>query len=557
MVAAWAYDPSMSLLHAPLPREAILGPPAAGRLAALRRPLALLAIALLLAIAAAAAVAVVRARAGGVTYQTVAPVQRTLVQSVTATGTVVPQDSVTVGTQVSGTIAELLVDYNSRVRKGQILARIDPTLAQAAVDQASGALAQATAQLAAAESSARAAASNARAAQANASAGSASARAAGANAFAQRLAVAAADADVAKAGSALQQASRTVARDRALVKEGYIAQSQVDTDATALAAARATLRSAEAAARQTRAQATAGSGSAEASVSQSAAQREGAASAAAQRANAEAVVAAQRAAVAQQRAQLEQARTNFAHTVIVSPVDGTVIARNVSVGQTVAASFQTPILFTIARNLGKMEVDAAVGEPDVGNVRVGQTATFTVLAYPGRSFTGKVAMVRQNPTTVQNVVTYTTVFYVDNAQGLLRPGMTANVAVRVARAGGATVVPTQALSYVPAAAPRPGRSAQPAARGSQWGSTAAPGTSGTAAQAGQRGRLYVLRGGKPVAIPVDVVLVAGSDAAIRPRDAALRPGDAVIVADSSSAQRSAASSPFVGGPGGPGGVRMH
>ena len=185
---------------------------------------------------------------------------------------------------------------------------------------------------------------------------------------------------------------------------------------------------------QLRAQAAAGTGAAYASASQSEAQVASASGAIDKHNDAVSAASAQRAAITQQRAALEQATINLSHTVITSPVDGTVVQRNVSIGQTVAASFQTPTLFTIAQDLRKMEVDVAVGEPDVGNVRAGDPADFTVgLAFPNRVFHGYVFRVNQNPTTVANVVTYDTIVYVDNRDGALRPGMTANATIHVAQ----------------------------------------------------------------------------------------------------------------------------
>src|SRR5262249_16852668 len=138
------------------------------------------------------------------------------------------------------------------------------------------------------------------------------------------------------------------------------------------------------------------------------------------------------AAVDQAKAQLEEAQVNLAYTDITSPVDGTVVSRNVDVGQTVAASFQTPTLFLIAEDLKKMQVDTNVSESDVGRVREQQPATFTVDAYPGRPFHGTVDQVRNAPITVQNVVTYDVVVAVDNDKLELKPGMTANASITTA-----------------------------------------------------------------------------------------------------------------------------
>jgi len=164
---------------------------------------------------------------------------------------------------------------------------------------------------------------------------------------------------------------------------------------------------------------------------------------------ARAQVALSKAAVQQQEANLRQAELNLSYTNIVSPVDGTVVSRNIDMGQTVAASFQTPVLFLVAKDLTKMQVDTSLSESDVGGVRKGQAAFFTVDAYPGRTFHGTVAQVRQAPITVQNVVTYDVVVDVSNPEMLLKPGMTANVTIVIDRIDGVLRVPLQALRFSP------------------------------------------------------------------------------------------------------------
>jgi len=166
-------------------------------------------------------------------------------------------------------------------------------------------------------------------------------------------------------------------------------------------------------------------------------------------AQAVAQVALDEASVRQAEAALEEARVNLAYTDIRSPVDGVVVARNVDVGQTVAASFQTPTLFLIAEDLTKMKIDASVSEADVGRVVAGQPSTFTVDAYPGRRFTGDVAQVRNAPSTVANVVTYDVVIAVDNADLALKPGMTASVTITTARREDVLRVPARALRFRP------------------------------------------------------------------------------------------------------------
>jgi HlyD family secretion protein len=533
----------------------------------------------IIAIAAVALVALValwyfRFRAPASPALVTVPVQSgTLVQSITASGTVNPQDTIAVGSQVSGTIQEIDADFNSRVRKGQVLARLDPTPFQASLDQAQASLAQSQAQAQAAQSNAAGAGDSAAAARANEQAAQATLAAQQANATVARAAVDTADANVAKSQAALNLAQQTVQRDRSLIANGYISQSQLDTDQSNLAGAQAALTGAQVAARQAQLQASAG-------VSQAQAAGATAQSQAAQ--SAQSVSAAQGslstrdasvAAIGIQEAQVETARVNLEHTIITSPVDGTVIARTVSVGQTVAASFQTPTLFSIAKDLKKMEVDVAVGEPDIGGVRPGQPVDFTVLAFPGTTFHGIVSQVRQNPTTVQNVVTYDTVVLVDNKDGRLYPGMTANATVDVAQQKNALIVPLQALQWRPAgggggrrrggatsggASPSPGASGAPAQAGSQQGqssSAASPwGQTDVAASAtptaGSDGRVFVQdKTGKLHRIAVQIDLVNSTDAAVEPVDdtQTLSAGDQVVVGSASASQRSGAQTSGVNG----------
>jgi HlyD family secretion protein len=251
--------------------------------------------------------------------------------------------------------------------------------------------------------------------------------------------------------------------------------------------------------------------------------------------------AAMEAAVSSAQAQVRAAQLNLEKTVITSPVDGTVIARNVSVGTTVAASLQTPTLFSIAQNLDKMEVDLAVGEPDIGNVRAGDAVDFSVLAYPATTFHGVVSQVRIDPTTTNNVVTYDTVVLVDNRGGQLLPGMTANATIDVAQAANALVVPVAALSYQPHAGAS-GHHGGSAAGSSPWGATS--GTAASAATPGAHGRIFVERAGNLVRIPVTVGLVSGTLAAVTPASGTLQAGDAVVTADANAtagAQRATSS----------------
>jgi HlyD family secretion protein len=271
---------------------------------------------------------------------------------VTATGTVNAVTTVSVGTQVSGTIKRLMVDYNSPVKKGQLLAQIDPSTFQAQVDQAMANLWSAKA-------------------------------------------------NMEKAAVATLDARRTLQRSKDLFAQNFIARSDLDTAET-------NALSAEAQQKVTKAQ------------------------------------------VGQAQAALKIAETNLQYTNILSPVDGTVISRSVDIGQTVAASFQTPTLFSIAQDLTKMQIDTNVDEADIGKIMVGQTVSFTVDAYPDTIFTGKVAVVRNAPITVSNVVTYDVVIQVENPQLKLKPGMTANVSIAIETHSNVLRIPNAALRFKPA-----------------------------------------------------------------------------------------------------------
>jgi HlyD family secretion protein len=286
-------------------------------------------------------------------------------QVVEATGTINAVITVQVGSQVSGTISHLFVDFNSRVKKGQIVAQIDPALFEGAVLQAKGDLANADAN------------------------------------------VASAKANLEKAKATAVQTKADYERTVGLAKESVMSQQQLDL-------AKANADSAVAAV-----------SAADAQVTQAIAQ------------------------VQQKKAALTVAQTNLDYTTIHAPIDGTVIARNVDVGQTVAASLQAPTLFTIAQDLTKMQVYASTDESDVGMIKNGQEVTFKVDAFPRDTFTGRVSQIRMNATTVQNVVTYNTVIDFDNPDLKLFPGMTAYITIPVASTRNVLRVPNGALRYKP------------------------------------------------------------------------------------------------------------
>ncbi len=261
------------------------------------------------------------------------------------------------------------------------------------------------------------------------------------------------EANLANARSQLKLAEANEARAQALFKQEYISRQELDTAVQGLEAARAQVRLAE--------------------------------------------------------AQLSKDRTNLGYSVIRSPVSGVVVSRAVDIGQTVAASFQTPELFKIAQDLSKMQIDSSYAEADVGNIRVGQPATFRVDAFPNRVFKGVVKQIRLNPTTTQNVVTYDVVISVDNPDQVLMPGMTAYVNILVASRKDALLVPNAGLRFRPVDAEKPkdGRS-----RGE-----------------GPGGIVYVLRDGR--AVPVRLSLGITDSRLTEVTGGELKTGDPVIVED--------------------------
>jgi HlyD family secretion protein len=438
-------------------------------------------------------------------------VQQTLVQSVTASGTVNPQNSISVGTQVSGTISQLFVDYNSKVKQGQVLAKIDPSTFQAQLDQAKAALSQAQAQYAEAN--------------ANASSAGAGVTVAQANAQAQQAAAVSAKTNIAKAQSALTLVQQQLNRDNTLYKQGYMAQSTVQTDQSNVAQDQAAVAAAQAAYAQAQAQAEASNATIGQNGSTAQAQ---AASAQAAQANVQAA-----------QATVQQDQLNLEHTVITSPVNGTVVARDVSIGQTVAASLQTPTLFSIAQDLSKMEVDINVGEPDIGGVKAGDSVDFSVLAYPNSTFHGTVSQVRINPQTVNNVVTYDVVVLVDNQDGKLLPGMTANATIDVASAQNALVVPIAALRQAQGDGNASSANAG-SSNANPWGATASGSTSSIVA--GQNATLTVKQGSKLQREQVNVALTTETQAAVTPMSGStLNAGDLVVTGFSGKGTHAGAS----------------
>jgi len=330
--------------------------------------------------------------------------------AITTTGNTNAVTTVQVGSQVSGNVIALYADFNTKVKKGQLVARIDPAIFQAKVDQAKANL-----------DSAQSAVVTARATVVKADSDIANTQAG----------VASAKANVVRARSAVTDAETKNARRVELVKQGIIAQEDADTAQSTYDQAVASL---------------------DAETAAVAAAQSAVASAQAQKEVVQAQLRAAESQVMQNSAALQQAQLDLDHTKIVAPVDGTVVSRNMDVGQTVAASFQAPTIFLIAQDLTKMQVDTNVDESDVAPIRVGQQANFTVDAYPGVTFPGVVSQIRQAPINVQNVITYDVVVEVSNAALKLFPGMTANVKIVTGRVERALRLPAAAMRFHPPSA---------------------------------------------------------------------------------------------------------
>ncbi|HSE96066.1 MAG TPA: efflux RND transporter periplasmic adaptor subunit [Methylomirabilota bacterium] len=403
-----------------------------------------------------------------------------IVATVSTTGTLNAVTTVQVGSQVSGQIKELFVDFNSTVRQGQLIARLDPEILQAKVNAAQADLENAQAAILNQRANverARAEVDNVRANVVTSEANVERVRAEVENA---RAAIATAQANVVRDTATLANARRELDRRVDLLARQLIAQSEKDQAQTSydtaqaqLEAARSQERAGQAALRSTHAQLAAVQSQVTAAQTQVASARAALQVAEAQLKSAEATVR-------QKQAALAQARVDLEHTEIRAPVNGVVVSRTVDVGQTVAASLQAPTLFTIAQDLTRMQVEAAVDEADIGRLREGMPASFTVDAFPGQTFQGEIIQIRKAPQVVQNVVTYTVVIAVANPDRVLMPGMTANVRVEVDRRADALRVPNAALRFRPASesGTEAGRApVTPAPSGSR-SSGAAPGRSG-------------------------------------------------------------------------------
>jgi HlyD family secretion protein len=375
-----------------------------------------------------------------VVWKTVPVEKRKITAKVTASGTLQATVTVQIGAQVSGRIQKLNADFNSTVKKGQLLAKLDPQLFQAAVEQ-----------------------SNAN--------------------------YMSAKAGVAKAEAQQKDADLVLARTKTLAEGSLASAADLQTAETNVLVAKAATEGAKA-------------------------------------------------SLAQSAASLHQAQVNLGYTEIFSPIDGTVISRAVDVGQTVAASLQAPVLFTIAEDLRTMQVHTSVAEGDVGRLLAAMDATFTVDAFPGQTFKGKVGQIRNSPQTLQNVVTYDAVIDVDNADLKLRPGMTATVTINYAEREDATAVANAALRFHPpaeVASSVTGDAGAPPARSGGGGAGRPPRAAGAASGGGPRGKpeglerrtVYVLRDGAPQVISIVGGLSDGTVTEVVRGE--LKAGDEVVI----------------------------
>jgi len=388
------------------------------------------------AVVAAAAFYFWGGQASAAQYLTAKVERGNLRNTVTATGTLQAVTTVQVGSQASGTISSLSADYNSVVKKGQVIAQLDPAVSKAQVDQARANLLQAQASL----QQARASVANSRAGVSDAQA---KAQAAASTTQNNQAGVAGARANLAVLKAQQDDALSYLKQQQSLLKSGVIPQRDLDVAQTAYQTAQAKYDQAAAQLNQAilSEQMAAGSGIAQsqAQVQQSQAQVQ----------QSQAQVQAAEAQVQQATAALQLAEVNLAHTTITSPIDGIVVSRDVNVGQTVAASLSAPTLFTIANDLTKMQVIANIDQADIGVVENAKSVKFTVDAFPGKDFDGKIEQMRLNPQNVQNVVTYNVVIDVNNPEQKLKPGMTANLTITIDERNNVLKVPNAALRFVP------------------------------------------------------------------------------------------------------------
>ncbi|MDD2775632.1 MAG: efflux RND transporter periplasmic adaptor subunit [Gallionella sp.] len=356
-------------------------------------------------------------------YRLMAVEKGDLKQTVSANGTINPVSLINIGTQVSGTVKKLYVDFNSKVEKGQVLLELDDALLAAQLKQSS--------------------------------------------------------ANVLNATASLELATANEARTRGLFAQEYVSKLELDTAVQARKSAAAQLQL--------------------------------------------------------NMAVVEKDRANLAYSVIRSPVAGVVIDRTVDVGQTVAASLQTPTLFKIAQDLSKMQIDALFAEADIGNIRVGQKVRFSVDAFAGRNFMGEVRQIRMNPTSLQNVVTYDVVINVDNPEQILMPGMTAYVGIAVAQRKEVLMVPNAALRFKPANGGDKPNAAKPAEKVGEKPAGERSGRgdpSGKPKQDGFTGKVYVLEKGKLKLVNITLGITDNRNTEVVSGD--LKVGDQIVLSEMQS-----------------------
>jgi HlyD family secretion protein len=369
-------------------------------------------------------------------YMTARVDRGSLRNTVTATGTLQAVTTVQVGSQASGTISALYADFNSTVKKGQVVAQLDPSVSKAQVEQARANLQQARASL----TQAQAAVVNSRAGVSDAQAKGLAAKSTVQN---NQAGVSGAEANVAVLKAQQDDAMSLLKQQESLLKSGVIAQRDYDVSLTAYKTAEARYNQAVAQLNQAKlteqSASSAGIASSQAAVEQSQAQVK----------QSQAQVQQAAAQVQQAQAALSLAEVNLSHTTIASPIDGVVVSRDVNVGQTVAASLSAPTLFTIANNLTQMQVIANIDQADIGLVEQAKSVKFTVDAFPGKDFDGKIEQMRLNPQNVQNVVTYNVVIDVNNPEQRLKPGMTANLTITIDERNNVLKVTNAALRFTP------------------------------------------------------------------------------------------------------------
>ncbi|HEY6659959.1 MAG TPA: efflux RND transporter periplasmic adaptor subunit [Pyrinomonadaceae bacterium] len=467
-------------------------------------------------------------------YMTVRIERGNLRNTVTATGALQAVTTVQVGSQASGTISALYADFNSVVKKGQVIAQLDPSTSKAQVEQARANLQQARAALA----QARAAVVNSRAGVTDAQAKNLAAKSTVQN---NQAGVSGAEANVAVLKAQQDDALSLLKQQESLLKAGVIAQRDYDVAQTAYKTAEARYNQAVAQLNQAKlteqSASSAGIAQSQAGVEQSQAQVQ----------QSQAQVQQAAAQVQQAQAALNLAEVNLSHTTIASPIDGIVVSRDVNVGQTVAASLSAPTLFTIANDLTQMQVIANIDQADIGLVEQAKSVKFSVDAFPGKEFEGKIEQMRLNPVNVQNVVTYNVVIDVDNPEQKLKPGMTANLTITIDERNNVLKVPNSALRFTPqdASRQRTGAGAGTGGQGQgqgqgqgrrrQQGDNSTPGDGGENRFApasapvlpGQIRVVWVLgQNGKPERRRITVGLSDGSSTEVVDGD--LREGDMVI-----------------------------